>query len=108
MDNLRQRDEEFLAGMPLRGYLFAKSTEGGQARLSWGSWIPGNLSWPVRCPEGRFQPELFGRAADPIRPSVGPAASHTATHCLRLREYFGKNSDSAAIGLIASQAEAAG
>ena len=32
--------------------------------------------------------------------SVGPAASHMATHCLRLREYFDKNGASAGIGLI--------
>jgi hypothetical protein len=52
--------------------------------------------------EGRFQPKLFGRAADPIPASVGLTASHTATHCLRLREYFNKNGKSAGIGLIAS------
>ncbi len=32
--------------------------------------------------------------------SVGPAASHTATLCLRLREYFDKNGASAGTGLI--------
>ncbi len=47
----------------------------GTGALSLGSWIPGDLSWPVRCAEGPFQPELFARAADPILASVGLAAS---------------------------------
>ena len=73
-----------------------------QSRLFWGSRIPGNVSWAGPCAEGRFQPDLFGRAADQIPTAVGLAATHTTTNCLRLREYFNKNCDSAGIALIAS------
>jgi hypothetical protein len=97
--------------IPVAGAPWAFTTgvsQGGQARLLRDPWIPGKLSWFVRCAEGRIQTELFGRAADPMFASVRPAASRTATNCLRLREYFGKNSAAAGIGLIASQAGAAG
>jgi len=72
------------------GMALFREGKGGQARLFGGSLIGGNLSWPVRRSKSRFQPELFGRATDPILAAVWLAARHTTANRLhfRLRLWF--------------------
>ena len=95
---------------PQRGHKTTQTTSIAPARskvnrrldkhgnLTWNSWRKCRFRGVVL----RERTNWIGSAGGWIFASVRMAASHTTVNCLRLREYFDKNGDSAGIGLIAS------